>query len=168
MYLPFAEALNYALERVSNIRVNGLPEFQAHIAFVPCNKRVPSDRNLNGSLFKPDLAIVSLQDAREFYKFESPDAPELSQFVSEIAGDTPPGFTGWKAMLSAVEVKRGKDAAGWVLPKVFDYQDKQVSVVRDADQRLDEKAGDSQSTTRKVNALPWGYILKRVAQRFHR
>jgi len=153
MYLPFAEALNHALERVSNIRVNGLPESQAHIAFVPCNKRVPSDRNILGSSFKPDLAIMSLQDAREFYKLENPDTPQVSQLVGEIAGNSPPGFTGWKAILSAVELKRRKDAPGWAPLEVFNYQDRQVSVVRDADQRLDEELGGSQSTTRKVDAL---------------
>jgi len=161
MYLPFAEALNYALECVSNIRVDGLPEFQAHIAFVPCNKSVSSDRDLPGSSFKPDLAIMSLRDARELYKLEDLDAPKVSQFVGEIAGGPPSGFTSWKAILSAVEVKR-KDVSGWAPLEVFNYQNSQVNVVRDVDQRLDEKPGGSQPITRKTNELSQEYMLKVV------
>jgi len=154
MYLPFAEALNYALELVSNVRVNGLPEFQAHIAFVPCNRRVPSGRDLPGSSFKPDLVITSLHDAREFYKLENLDAPKVSEFVGQIADASPSGFTSWKTILSAVEVKRRRDMSSWTpLPGVFDYHDKQVSTVGDADQRLDEKPNDSQSTTRETDML---------------
>jgi len=154
MYVPFAEALNYALELVSNIRVNGLPEFQAHIAFVPCNRKVPSGRELPGSSFKPDLAITSLHDARAFYKLGNLDAPKVSEFVDQIADASPSGFTSWKTILSAVEVKRRRNVSGWAsLPEVFDYHDKQVSAVSDADQRLDEKPNDSQPTTRKADTL---------------
>ncbi|KAF9647703.1 hypothetical protein BDM02DRAFT_3270005 [Thelephora ganbajun] len=147
MYLPFTEALNYALEHLSNIRVNGLPKFKTHIAFVPCNKGVTSGRSLQGSSFKPDIAVMSLQDAREFHGLNQLDTPKASQFIGEITGKSPPGFVSWKTVLSAVEVKRKKDASDWASLKVFNYQERQVNVMRDADQRLDEEPDTPQPTT---------------------
>ena len=35
MYVPFAEAMNHALELLSDIKVDGLTEFKTHVAFVP-------------------------------------------------------------------------------------------------------------------------------------
>ena len=102
MYRPFAEALNYAFKCVSNIQVDGLPEFKAHIVFVPCDNPIPSRRE---SLFKPDLVILSLQDARKFHQLEEVDAPDVSRFISEIEGRSLSGLT-WEAVLSAVEVDR--------------------------------------------------------------
>ena len=159
MYLPFADAMNYALERLSNIEVNGLPKFKTHIAFVPCNKRVQSNRATPGSSFKPDIAIMSIQDAYEFHELKQPDTPKLSKFISEIAEKSPSGLTNWGAVLSAIEIKRKKDA-DWAVLGEFDRQNSQVSVVQDADKRLDEKQDDSQPTTRKIDiALSWGYLL---------
>ena len=150
MYLPFAEAMNYALERLSNIEVDGLPGFKTHIAFVPCNRRVQSNRATPGSSFKPDIAIMSIQNAYEFHELERPDAPKLSKFINEIAEKSPSGLTNWGAVLSAIEIKRKKDA-DWAMLKEFDRQSSQVSVIHDANKRLDEKQDDSQSTTRKIN-----------------
>jgi hypothetical protein len=151
MYLPFAEALNYALERVSVIGVNGLPGFKTHIAFVPCNKRVPSDRNVLGSSFKPDIVVMSLSDAREFHGLDKLDAP-VSQFISEISGKSPAGFASWKTVLSAVKVKRKKDMSGWSSLEAFRYQDRQASVIEDVDRGLDEEldTSDSQPITREI------------------
>ena len=155
MYLPFAEALNYALERVSVIGVNGLPEFKTHIAFVPCNKRVLSDRNALGSSFKPDIAVMLLSDAREFHGLDKLDAP-VSQFISEISGKAPTGFASWKTVLSAVEVKRKKDMSSWSSLEAFRYQDRQAGVIQNVDQGLDEEldTSDSQPTTCKIKSLP--------------
>jgi len=151
MYLPFAEALNYALEQLSGIQVDGLPEFKSHIAFVPCNKGVKSDRDLRGYLLKPDIALMSIRGACEFYELDQHDAPNVSQFISKIAGKPPSGSTNWKTILSAVEIKRKSDVSGWAsFPEAFGQQDRQVSVVQDADQQLDEILDDSQPTTRKI------------------
>ena len=160
MYQPFAEALNYALERVSNIQVNGLPEFKSHIAFVPCNKGLQSNRHLAGSRFKPDLAVMSLQNARELHKLERLDRPRVSEFLSEVAEKPPPNF-GWEAILSAVELKRKPQMSGWSpLPEVFDYQDGQVGVTQYTDQRLDEKPYASKHTTRKIQRADMGVYTK--------
>ena len=92
MYLPFAEALNYALEQLSDIQVDELPEFKSHIAFVPCNKRVEFDRNLRGYLLKPDIALMSIRGACEFYELDRLDVPTVSKFVSKITGKSPPAL----------------------------------------------------------------------------
>jgi hypothetical protein len=162
MYHPFVEALNNALEQLSGIQVDGLPEFKTDIAFVPCNKRVPSQRSLPGSSFKPDIALMSIQSAREFYELDRLDAPKVSQIISEIGGKSLPGFTGWETILSAVEVKRKKDVSGWASLEVFGQQDRQVGIIQDADQRLDETLDDSQPTTRKLRLLSLKHMLNEL------
>ena len=154
IYLPFAEALNYALQQLSGIQVDGLPDFKSHIAFAPCNKGVKSDSKLHGPALKPDIALMSIRSACEFYELDQLNVPNVSQFISKIAGKPPSGTTNWKTILSAVEVKRKSDMSGWAsLPEVFDQQDGQVSVMQDADWRLDEVLDDSQPTTRKISLL---------------
>lgn len=168
MYLPLSKALNYALEDLSNIQVDGLPEFRTHIAFVPCNKGVQSDRELSGSAFKPDIALVSVQGAGEPHEFDQPNTPKVSRLISEITGEIPSGSARWKTLLSVVEVKLKKGVSSWAPLGVFKQQDRKVgTVTRDVDQLLDEKLDDSPPTTGKVGSLLWEYILKRAAQRFH-
>ena len=164
MYLPFAEAMNYALERLSDIEVNGLPKFKTHIAFVPCNRRVQSNRTTPGSSFKPDIAIMTIQNAYEFHKLQPPDTPKLSKFVGEIAEKSPSGLTNWGAVLSAIEIKRKKDV-DWAMLREFDRQDSRVSVIQDANKRLDEKQDCSQPTTRKIYTFAWEHMLTPSPQR---
>ena len=159
MYPPFAEALNYALEQLPGIEVDGLPEFRTHIVFVPFNKRVLPDRNLPESPFKPDIALMSARSACELYKLDQFDVLKVSQFISEIMGKSPSGLAGWEIILSAVEVEQKRDMSGWALLEAFDHQDRQVSVIRDADQRLDETLDDSEPTTRKINFLSREHML---------
>jgi len=153
-YLPFAEALDNALEQLSDIQLDGLPEFKSHIVFVPYSKGVESDCDLHGYSLKPGIALMSIRDACEFYELDQFDAPNVSQFVSKIAGKSPSGSTDWKTILSAIEVERESDASGWAsLPEAFGQQGRQVSVMQDADQRPDETLDDSQPTARKIRFL---------------
>ena len=145
MYLPLVGAMNYALELLSEIEVDGLPKFKNHIAFVPCDKGVRSDRAIGGSSFKPDIAIMSIQDAYNLYQLGGP--PELSGFTSQLSEKSPSGFT-WKAILSAIEVKRAKGA-----PKGQD------GVMQDVNERLDVELDGSQPTTCKIDAISCGYML---------
>jgi len=157
MYLPFTQALNRALSDLSKIQVNGLPKFDAHIVFVLCDKVVSSDRNSPGTLFKPDLAVISLEDAWKFHKLdESGDVQSISQFINKTAQGSPSGSISWKTILSVVEMKRRGGSLPWPQLEEFGRQDKQVSVMEDADRRLDEELEASQPTTRKVNAFPNG------------
>ena len=145
MYLPLVGAMNYALELLSEIEVDGLPKFKNHIAFVPCDKGVHSDRAIGGSSFKPDIAIMSIQDAYNLYQLDGP--PELSGFTSQLSEKSPSGFT-WKVILSAIEIKRANGA-----PKGQD------GVMQDVNERLDVELDGSQPTTCKIDALSCGYML---------
>jgi len=152
MCLLFAEVLNDALERLSGIQVDGLPNFKTHIAFLPCNEDVPSNCNSSGSAFKPEIVLMSIQGARKLYGLDQLDAPAVSEFISEIRGKTS-DFTGWETILSAVEVKRKMDMSGWASLGTFDQPDRKVDVIQDADQWLDEILDDSQPRTRKISLL---------------
>ena len=149
MYSPFADAMNLALEHLSKIQVDGLPESKIPIVFVPCDKNVSSDRDSPGTKFKPDLAIMALEDARDFYGLNELDVPKVSQFVSKIPKGTSTGPIGWKTILSAVEMKRNcgrQDRPPRGSPEPQDIQD--------ADQQLGEELDTSQPTTCKIDAFP--------------
>ena len=165
MYLPFAEALNYALEDLSNIRVDGLPGFKAHIVFMPCDKPVLSDREMPGSSFKPDLVVMPLECARETHRLEGVDRPKVSEFLTKITGGSSPVIR-WKMVLSAVEMKRKQGKLSWAAPEVFSDENRQVNIMRDTDRQLDEELGDSQPTTCKMDRSPWGHMLKRLNSGF--
>ena len=158
MYKPFSEATNYALERLSEIDVDGLPKLKTHIAFVPCNSEVQSERNESGSLFKPDIAVMSIDNAYKLYGLGEHDQPKLSALIAKVPDEPPPGTFTWKTVLSAVEIKRKKDAR-WQELKNFDHQENQVSVVRDADKQLDEELDDSHPPTREITHLVRVYTL---------
>ena len=145
MYLPLVKFMNYALELLADIEVDGLPKFKNHIAFVPCNKGVQSDRAIGGCSFKPDIAIMSIQDAYNLYQLDGP--PELSGFTSQLSEKSPSGLT-WKAILSAIEIKQASAASKG-----------QDGVVRDVNERLDVELAGSQPTTCEIDALSCGYML---------
>ena len=136
MYAPLSDALNYGLEKLSKIDVDGLPKFETHIAFVPLDEGVTSDRDLEGSMFKPDLALMSFANACNFRNVEHTEGLTLSEFVSKIpqkshskggpsaAASTkntpsennspnppntvPSSRIAWKDILSAAEVKQDR------------------------------------------------------------
>ena len=165
MYAPLSDALNLGLEDVSKIEVDGLPEFQNHIVFVPLDEGVTSDRDLEGSLFKPDLALMSLATACEFRNVKYTRSLRVSQFVGKIPKKTPskmglpkavssknvPGNAppknhpppsyriSWKDILSAVEVKRGPKKT-W--PTLVEFTDVVSPIV---DSGLDEELLRSRS-----------------------
>ena len=165
MYQPFTEALNYALEDLSRIKVDGLPEFKAHIVFAVCDKGVSSSRNLSGSEFKPDIAVLSIKDACEFYGLGQLQAnkSQVSQFISGAKDKSQSGTLRWNSILSAVEVKR-RSKVSWAPLGKSDPQG-QVRVIPDADKRLDEEPDDSPTTCKKY-VLSYGYSLMRVSQRY--
>ena len=144
MYAPFADAMNHALERLSTIDVDGLPKFKTPIAFVPCDRNVSSNCDSPGTAFKPDLAIMTLEDARELYGLKELDVPRVSELVSKIPKGPPVGSLGWKTILSAVEMKRKWNPQGCLLGALGS---------QDVDQRLDEDPDTSQPTTCKIDAF---------------
>ena len=87
MYDPFTEALNYTLGHLSDVEVDGLPKFKSYIVFVLCNKGVSSNCDLAGSSFKPDIALMSIQDAHKLYGLNQVDMLDVFQFIGKIAED---------------------------------------------------------------------------------
>ena len=163
MYSPCSEAMNYALERLSDIEVDGLPKFKTHIAFVPCDSGVKSNRTKSGSSFKPDIAVMSIDSAYELHKLEEPDRPKLSNLITRVSEKESTGKFSWTTVLSAVEVKRKKDAR-WPELKRFYHQEEQVSVVRDTDKPLDEEPDDSQPPICKIMNFVRVYMLTTAVQ----
>ncbi|KAF9783684.1 hypothetical protein BJ322DRAFT_1109538 [Thelephora terrestris] len=144
MYKPFTEVMNYALEPLSRIEVDGLPKFKSHIAFVPCDKGVKSDCDISGSSFKPDVAVMSIQDAYKLYKLDGSDAPELSKLITEISVNAPSGSPSWKTILSAIEIKRGRGSSK--------HQDR---ATQDVDVQFDEELGDSQPVVASTSSVSY-------------
>ena len=149
MDLLFAEAMNYSLERLSAIEVDGLPQFKSHIAFVPC---IRSYREESSST--PDVAIVSIQDAYKFYRLDGSNAPELSKFVSEISKKSPSGLN-WKAVFSAIEINGRKDV-GQDMLRASKWRE---CATQGIDEFLDEEWVVPQPETCKIDVLSCGYAL---------
>ena len=154
MHRPFAEAMNYTLERLSAVEVDGLPKFESHIVFFPCDRRGVYDRGF-GSLFKPfkpDIAVMSIQDAYESHKLIQPDTPNLTRFIREITAKSPSGLPSWGPVLSAIEL-HSNDGLNWAELGMFTHRERQVSAVEDVDKQPDEKPDYSQPTIRKIGAF---------------
>ena len=113
--------------------------------------------DLEESEFKPDLVVMSLQDARVLHKLEKLDTPRVSEFIDEIAGKPPSDFTCWKAVLSAVELKQNEQ--GWPPLEVFNCQDRQVSVTG-IQTNGSTKPDPPEPTTCKMNVSQSVYTLK--------
>jgi len=189
MYGPLSNALNYGLERLSKIEVDGLPKFHDHIVFVPWDEGIPSDRALKGSLFKPDVVLMSLATACDFRGIKDRENLTVSQFVDEIPKKgpsktvssknvpkkvrpknnspmndppktPPPKRIGWKDVLSAVEVKRGRKVES---PIVGNFTDEVPPITNEGldelfrspspDPETSSDTSISQSQTRKFHAL---------------
>jgi hypothetical protein len=164
MYAPFSGAMNYALRRLSEVDVNGLPAFKDHIAFVPCSERgIQSNRAEPGSSFKPDIAVMAIQDVYEFYEPGRRDGPELSELIGSIAEKAPSGQISWHTVLSAVEVKRTN--AKWA--PFFD-QGGQNEPPKSVNVQPNQEQSCSRSTTRKIDLLLQDFVLTPVVQHFHR
>ena len=146
MYLPFTEIMNYALEQLSDVEVDGLPEFKSHITFVPSDARVKSNRYSPGSFFGPDIVVMSIQDAYQFYQLDQTDEPTPSEFITKIKGQKPSGSIDWNILLSAVEIKRGSREE-WSKAGESSHQEGENIPGWDADLRLCERLVDSRITT---------------------
>ena len=70
MYVSLSDALNCGLQRLSEIEVDGLPKFETHVGFMPLDEGVASDRDSQGSMFKPDLTLIQFVTAYNFRKAE--------------------------------------------------------------------------------------------------
>jgi len=106
-YPSFADTLNHAFERLANVQVDGLPEFKAHIVFVPCNREISSDDDDDD--LDTSLNLMLLEDACKLHNL---DAPKVSQFIDGIT-ESPFCLASFKTVLSLVEIERKKDREDW-------------------------------------------------------
>ena len=151
IYVTFVEAMNYALEHLSGVEVDGLPRFGSHIAFVRYNEEAQWDPDEPRSSSKPDIAVMSLRDAYELHQLDQTGGLKLSTFVDEIREKSPSGLTDWKTVLSAVEMER-KKGSGWPELGAYDHWETQVGVMQDVcDIESDEKLEDTPPMTCKTN-----------------
>jgi len=174
MYAPLSDALNYGLERLSEIDVDGLPEFKDHIVFVPSDKDVTTDRDLEGSLFEPEVALMRFATACDLLKIKVTRSLSVSRFVSKIPKTTPerhhqadPTYRiGWKEILSPVEVKQ-YSSRKWPILETFVIGTASITK-KDADEELatsrnpdPETSSDiSESRTRKIHTLVHGRVTE--------
>jgi len=153
--------MNQALEHLSKIQVDGLPKFKTPIVFVPCDAE-SSDYDSQGNTFEPDLAIMTLEYARELYGLNELDAPTISEFASKISKGCSISSIGWQAILSVVEMRWEWDPPGCPSPRIASQD------MRDLDQRLDDEPDTSQPTTCKIDPFPYEHPLTWAGQRFRR
>lgn len=136
--LSFAGAMNYALERLSRVEVNGLPRFKSHITFVQCGRETQSDCGEPGLSTEPYLAVMSLHDAYELYELNRTGGLEPSTFINGLEEKSPSGSTSWETELLGVEIERNTNEV-WPELGVFDPR---VAM---------HDMGDSQPTNCKIN-----------------
>jgi hypothetical protein len=109
MYAPLVKAFNYALGRLSELDVPGLPQFEEKRQIVfACSdaKCIMSEDYLHGS-YKPDIILVKWDVFKKTHKHTS--AAYSESYESSIcykSGRDRPAL-GWHNILSTVEVKRG-------------------------------------------------------------
>jgi len=99
MYDPLITAFNYALDRLSKLKVPHLPGFQEtrRIVFARSDaKCIKSESYLQGS-YKPDIVLLKWDTFKSAY--QSPGAADSGSYRPNLR---------WCNVLSTVEVKRGK------------------------------------------------------------
>jgi len=108
VYDPLIKALNCALDRLSKVDVDGLPEFKKdrQIVFARSNtKCIETETYLQGS-YKPDIILIKWRKFKTEYEYE--DYSYLESYISDICcrpgRDEPP--LSWRNILSTVEVRR--------------------------------------------------------------
>jgi len=174
MYAPLSDALNYGLECLSEIHVEGLPEFKDHIVFVPSDKDATSDRDLEGSLFEPEVVLMRFTTACDLLKIKVTRSLSVSWFVSKIPRTTPerhpqadPTYRiGWKDILSPVEVKQ-YSSRKWPILEIFVNGAASITK-KDADEELatprnldpETSSCISESRTRKIPTLVYGHVTE--------
>ena len=110
MYLPLVKAFNYALYRLSGLKVPGLPKLRegGQIVFArSATKCIKSESYLQGS-YKPDIVLVKWNTFKRAH--ECANAVYSESYQSDICHESScdqPRLS-WRNLLSTLEVKRGR------------------------------------------------------------
>ena len=113
MYVPLIKAFNYALERLSEFNVPGLPEFDEtrQIVFARSDaKCIGSENYLQGS-YKPDIVLVKWDVFKTAHECTTATYPESYQSSVCCESNAKKPVLSWRNLLSTIEVKRG-DSGG--------------------------------------------------------
>jgi len=109
MYDPLIKAFNCALDRLSRVDVDGLPEFkkERQIVFARSDTEcIGTEAYLQGS-YEPDIILIKWSKFKTEYEYE--DRSYLESYISDIcckpSRDVPP--LSWRNILSTVEVEHG-------------------------------------------------------------
>ena len=99
MYNPLIKASNYALDRLSEFKVSGLPEFQEtrRIVFACSDAKCIKSKNYLQGSYKPDIVLVKWDTFKSAY--QSPGAADSESHRPDLV---------WRNVLLTVEVKRSK------------------------------------------------------------
>ena len=115
MYSPLIRAFNYSLDRLSKLKVPGLPDFkeQRQIVFTRSDaKCIESESYLQGS-YKPDIILVKWNVFKRAHQHAG--AAYSNSYEEDIcceSGCKRPSLS-WRNLLSTIEVKRvGPEGAG--------------------------------------------------------
>jgi hypothetical protein len=182
MYGPLSNVLNYGFECLSGIKVDGLPESR-NLVFVLWDRYTPSDRTQEGSQFKPDIVLMSLATACDFYGItdrENQTDSQIADRVSEMArSKAVPASNdlsdqiGWKDILSWVEVKRASPK-NWPTIGKFTDEIPLIPKSKCLDEQLLQSRPDlellldiqiSQSNTGKAHALMHKHTAEELPSR---
>ena len=109
MYDLLIKAFNCALDRLSRVNIDGLPEFkkERQIVFARSDTEcIRTETYLQGS-YEPDIILIKWSKFKTEYGYK--DHSYLESYISDICckpgRDVPP--LNWRNILSTVEVKRG-------------------------------------------------------------
>ena len=109
MYSPLIKASNYALDRLSGLKVPGLPDFQedCQIAFARSDaKCINSESYLQGS-YKPDIVLVKWNLFKGVHQRAGAAYSESYELDMCCESGCEQPALSWRNLLSTVEVKRG-------------------------------------------------------------
>ena len=107
MYEPFVKACNYALHRLSQIQIEGLPACsdEKQIVFVRNHdKTVDSGSHKRKSLLKPDIALIGWKAFKQL-SIASSNIKYSASYSSEICTSKPGVKPDWVRIRSTVEMK---------------------------------------------------------------
>ena len=113
MYVPLIKALNYALERLSEFDVPGLPEFdeKRQIVFARSDAKCIAAENYLQGPYKPDIILVKWNVFKTAHEYAMATYPESYQSSICCKSSASEPILSWRNLLSTIEVKRG-DSGG--------------------------------------------------------
>jgi hypothetical protein len=110
MYDPFVRACNYALDKLSKIHIEGLPEFSEEkqiVFFRNHDRSVQSHSHQRESRVRPDIVLLGWNRFKELYKEPRATPPSYSDSHStDLCTLNSELKLSWRDVRSTVEMKK--------------------------------------------------------------